>query len=455
MGGAGAHKRPHYEIDEYKPIINFAKKYVKRLRDTPTAAQRSHMAGLERATRRLAAYGSKHKTPPTPAKDVKSQGLPDKVAKLVLGFDGRNGGGGRRRPRKGNGRKAGRRSGKRKRIPKKKIRAKKRLSTSILTNGVYRSEYFSADATASTTNTLYVGHSNVSQSDVCTVFCYSLVKMVFQRAGFEIKDLADPPRGIEVNDFVTIYYKTNNESAVTSQNFACSATADAVTVYGAALSAFLLTLAETTVLDSITFTPAAANATFASTRINLRLATISLDLKSEMFLSNRTYETATNIETTDLDAQQLIGKKYEGKGTGTSYLNDRAITVPFMANFGTGVITVAPVTGTAGHNGLLHPADGKLFARCKSSAFKVRPGGDWKSLLSGRYTVKIDDMMPLFFVNTAVNYPNIKFGNYRFFGLEKQLIRGVEPVRVAYTTRSTIGAKINLKRAKMSVVNNI
>lgn len=387
----------------------------------------------------------------------------DDVMEDVPGFDGRSGGGGRRRPRKGNGKRAAGRRPRRKarkvskRKRTKKITAKKRLpkKTSILRNGVYRSEYQIGTLTSSGERAIYIGHSNVVQKDMRLVFCYAIVKNVLQRAGVEVKTMNDPPRGIELDDNFTVTYRTGNTAGISATTFNVTSVAAAMSTYGDAFDAFLagLTNEDQVILESFTFTPAlVATSTIPRVAITLRNAKVMFDLQSEFRVQNETV-IGTNIETTDVAAVDLIGKYYTGKGTGTAVLNDRDMTTPLVCNSGTGVIAKATSTAV---NSIIRPLDAQILSNCqKSGPFAMKAGSDFKSVIKGKYTAKIDNLMRVINVDNQPTYPVLNVGQYRMYGLEKKFYNGTDQAIVRYTNRMTIGCTIKYFKSKLTSVTNV
>lgn len=459
MGGARAIKRPFYEIDDYQPYIDFATKYLKWVASGPTVAQRSHIGGLKRASRALAAAASQK--PPTPAAKAARKGpLPEKVAKMVLGFDGRNGGGGRRRPRKGNGF-ASRKIRTKKRLSKRKSKKRRnrnpRLMTSIMKNGVYRSEYTNGNNAADGNNALYIGHSDIVQRDIVLVFCYALIKNLFQRAGVEVASVNEPPRGIEVNDNITLFYKPSNATAINSFVITCTNVADSIATYGDSLYTYITgtpVRENQILLDRLIFTPALlATSTIPRVALMLRNMKVHLHTKSEMVFRNRTYDNVADTTTDDLDHVNIVGKWYAGKGTGTSYLLDRNSNIPMVASSANGVIFKA---SDATENSIIRPVDKRyLSAVSRSGAFKAPSGHTWTSKLSGNYVLTVDKFITTFQSDGLPNYVKMSVGNFKLYGLEKQIFVSPEPVRIASTTRTTVGVGLSFHKARMTTVTNV
>jgi len=438
--------------DDYSDVYNLVKQWISANTKLPS---RALYAG-----RAIAMRQSRKQLPPTPAKGIVGRGLPDKVAKLVLGINGRNGGGGRQRPRKGNGKyvrkgRKGRKANRSKRS--KKITAKKRLpkKTAILTNGVYRSEYTTGTLTSGGERAIYIGHSNMVTSDMRLVFCYALVKNVLQKAGVEVKSMNDPPRGIEVGDNFTLTYRVSNVSVISTNVITVTATADAMSTYGATLATFLAGLSSTeqVVLESFTFTPnLAATSTIPRIALTLRNAKVKFHMTSEFRVQNETV-IGTNVESTDVVAVDLIGKFYSGKGTGTSLLNDRDVIVPFVASSTSGVILKATGTGT---NAIIRPVDKQMLANCqKSGPFQMKAGSDMLSVIKGTYTTSIDHLPRALNLQGAPTYPLLKIGQYRMYGLEKKFYNGTDEAVVRYTNRSSIGCSISYRKSRMTAVTNV
>jgi len=388
----------------------------------------------------------------------------DLMGDAVPGFDGRAGGGKRRRPRKGNGkyprgrkprRVSRRKASRRKR--NKKITAKKRQprKTAILTNGVYRSEYSAGTVTSGGERAIYIGHSNMITQDMRTVFCYALVKNILQKCGVEVKSMSDPARGIEVDDTFTLTYRTSNVAAVTSTNVIVTDTAAAMSTYGDSFATFLagLTSTEQVVMESIIFTPKlAATSTIPRMALTLRNAKVKFHMTSELRVQNETV-IGTKVETTDVVAVDLIGKFYSGKGTGTSLLNDRDITTPFVASSLTGVISKAPGTAI---NAIVRPMDKQILSNCsKSGPFQMKAGSDILSVIKGMYTTQIDYLPRVFNLQGAPTYPLLKIGQYRMYGLEKKFYNATDQAVVRYTNRSNIGCSISYRKTRLTAVTNV
>jgi len=389
---------------------------------------------------------------------------PEPVVDNVPGFDGRAGGGARRRPRKGNGFAKIRAK---KRLPKKrKLAAKRRkpktnkrprLITSVMKNGVYRSEYNNQDLTSDASNALYVGHSDVVQKDIMKCFFYALVKNVLQRAGVEVKSMNEPPRGIELGDNFTLYYKTSNESGVMNAvTSTVAAVINPMSDYGDAFYAWALALTneDRVILETFVFTPALAVAsTIPRVALPLRNMKITLHLKSELTLRNKTYNNIGDIETDDLDNVPIQGKWYAGKGTGTSYLLDRNSALPLVASGATGLIVKAP---SVAENSLIRPIDKRYLDSVKrSGAFMAPAGHTWTSKLSSKLVMPVDKFIKTIQQDNLPDYPHMYYGQFKFYGLEKRIISTAEPVRISVTNRSTIGVGLSFHKPKLTCVTNV
>lgn len=390
----------------------------------------------------------------------------DKPVDNVPGFDGRNGGGKRRRARKGNGkrtvmrrksRKASKRS--KKYVSKRrKIGAKKRLpkKSSILKNGCYRTEYSTGTLTGSGERCLYIGHSDVVQADMLTVFCFAIIKNCFQGAGVEVRTMNDPPRGIELNDNFIFQYRVTNTAAMSTSTITVTSTSAAISTYADALVTVLTGLAneDQVILESLTFTPALlASSTIPRFSLSLRNAKVTFHLRSEFRLQNETV-IGSNVETTDVNAVDLVGKFYSGNGTGTSFLNDRDLTVPFVAERTNGLIGYAP---SASVNSIIRPLDKQMLSNCaKSGPFTMKAGSDIKSVITGTYTMNIDRWMRFINLDNAPTYPLLKLGKYRFYGLEKKFLTGTaDQVIVRYANRATVGVQLKYYKSRMTAVTNV
>lgn len=392
------------------------------------------------------------------------------VVDNVPGFDGRAGGGGRRRPRKGNGfarrvrRKRGRKIGKRlvrkTRARKRSRKASTKIQSKILNNGVYRTEYNSGTLAATSDRCLYFGHSNVVQQDMLYVFLSSLVKNVLQRAGCEVKQMADPIRGITIGDTLQIAYRTGNDSATVL--FMTATVGSGGITTATAISGYVdlffqqmlgLTNEDQIIFESIGLSPVVSVSLLRWTVINLRNAKVTFHLSAELSLENRTVIAGAGTEVTDVLAVKLVGKYYSGVGTGTHHLNDRDIAIPFVANSGTGMIAVAPGTGV---NAIIRPVDHRMMSHVKKSGpFHVSSGQNWVSKLASKQVVRIDDVSRMLSLDNQPTYPLLKFGKFKMFGMEKQINNTGDVVTVGYTHRSTVGCQVKYFKARMTAVSNV
>lgn len=185
--------------------------------------------------------------------------------------------------------------------------------------------------------------------------------------------------------------------------------------------------------------------------INLINATLEFDVKSVLRMQNRTTNKSGQINRDDVTAIPLIGKMYQGNGSGTNYIISQDVaSVPFIGDDQVGLIA----TDAGNVLSLEEPPTKSAFKPITKCYNVVVGSGQIKvSVLNYHFKGSLTR-----FVNKVWNgnsgtiiYDMNNFGKYRFFGLEKAIESAApeldENVTIGLQIQLDVGASLSYKNS--------
>lgn len=197
-------------------------------------------------------------------------------------------------------------------------------------------------------------------------------------------------------------------------------------------------------LIQIAYQPATTG--FAETQLSLAGCMVSLYLKAELKIQNRSLTVEANNEADDVDNVPLVGMAYDGKGTGFTFKQSRNVVGTVNAG---GVISrqvglsngIRYDTGTLS-NGLLEPWANRqqILGAKRSQKIKMAPGEIRSSWLTDEVKVPLDYVIKSHFqlANTSSpgsyeGFPKCNIGSCRLFILERVIsLAAFTGVKLAY-----------------------
>lgn len=315
-------------------------------------------------------------------------------------------------------RSSSRRLGSRRRVSSRRLSTnmRNRSPSLLLRRGVQNS--YEAGDIIETPNCAYIGHTTHPGVVMRLAFFRALIKMILIKVNKLNPDWQGAPKDTLATDRIVISYRASHSPtdgiltlAVDVAALSQEGIADAFTVLFAGASNQLN-------FREISYRP--NNGSIGAATINLSNAKVHVQAYSEFKMQNRSLSNEANDEADNIDNCPLIGRSYEGKGTGSQFIVD-SVTTPFYGSITHGVIEK---TGVA--NGLFEPPSPNLFTDLTGSKkHYMAPGVVQTSVLHDKYVLSIHkyvyhmyDTLPN---NSAPFYRVKPIGKFRFFGMEKQL----------------------------------
>lgn len=187
-------------------------------------------------------------------------------------------------------------------------------------------------------------------------------------------------------------------------------------------------------------------------RLELQNARIVYNIASKLKIQNRTQAAGEDAnQTTTITANPLIGKTYDGYGSGTNYAwttNALGVksTYSFFVDRENGVIDEQPAA-----NDLQEPPYGSAFDKVKGmNGYAIAPGAIKTSYLKMGGSKALQSIMKALKKTkdnsnqAEIRQPNLNFGNFRMIALEK-LIDPVETepnITVGFEHQFNIGVYV-------------
>lgn len=270
-----------------------------------------------------------------------------------------------------------------------------------------------------TSSAMYIGHATCPSQVAKRAFFRALVKLILTRSNKLNPDWNAIPRGVNVNDTWVIEYRTSMDSGSPFQSaivtWVAGLTQDAIAL---AFAAIFAGISSQFTIDRIEYRP--LNVGVGNSTIYLNNAHVELDVLSQFKIQNQTVTLAADDEADNVNNVPLIGKSYQGKGTGSKYQVERTGTTPFICEPAYGIIYTNGVT-----NDLAEPPSAKLFQQVKKAGkVTVGPGEIKTSTIKYRKRLGMQNFISLIFDNEPDLNPKFKLkhlGEFKFYGLEKQI----------------------------------
>lgn len=295
------------------------------------------------------------------------------------------------------------------------------------TLGVTRS--FEYNGTSTTTNQcIYIGHSTCPTNVVRQSIDFAIVKKLLMKAELLRNS---PTGGLGLQGYAMVIYYTDNDDATPGLSFQYNINnLDTLSDLASQLSPFDGSVPtfpgrKMQYIELIQTIGEGQNVVVC--RLSLLNAKIRFHISSKLKIQNRTQAAGTDAnQTTTITANPLIGKSYDGSGTGTNYMvKTNAAGVggqrQFFVHNENGVLDFAPID-----NDLQEPPYGKAFDKVKAmNGYSIAPGEIKTSYLKHASTMPLYKAFALLRsvnrdgVGTATVHPQVEFGKFRFMALEK------------------------------------
>lgn len=272
-------------------------------------------------------------------------------------------------------------------------------------------------------DTTFVGHSNMPIKRLYRICWMQIVKELVKRAGVQVRALDEAI--LILDDEIQILYRLNPGAAVASTIITIGAGENTVEELGSALASIGRPWntsgdnAGQVQLIEIKYLPQnnEASGTLSNRHATIDLQGYYLDIfsKSTLKMQNRTV-LGTDDKITDIDAQPLNGKFYEGSGNGTRFRDPQAF------NNANGLLFAADRGEFNGPVPINEPPlpfnlkDVKKFGKAR-----LDPGELKTSVLVSKRTIRLDLLCREFNQNSAVAFAKNSLGVFRIFAFEKMI----------------------------------
>lgn len=326
---------------------------------------------------------------------------------------------------------------------KKVVRSGKK--NTMLNKGAYRTYEKGGVVSCTTANqTYYIGHTCAPQELSVEIVVRSIIKALFEKMGYPIKQYTDTLTWMAAGDRIEIKYRNGYDStdAQTVQSFAWGAAYTANNFVSVIYSYWIgnWSANKDFNLIDITFFPAATvNGIIAATRINLYNGKLELHYKSSLKIQNRSVGGSLDDNEDAVDNVPLYAKGYSGNGTGTDYVGNTSGSLPFIADKGNGLIfhTGSDTVGT------LETPFAQLFKGVKKEGRAVlEPGHIKTSVLELKKKINLSKFVSINIRQNLDANPLVPLGSFRFYGFEK-ILNADEAIdfKYAYEVNHCMGAR--------------
>ena len=320
-------------------------------------------------------------------------------------------------------------------------------------------------ATASSGNTVVVGHCTMPSGTINLVMFRALVKMLFMKvcnSGYGRFD--DTYIGQQLNDIIRLNLYINEEVGIKANlDVVVSAGVQTFEQIAANMAGQFRNYSgsdatarhpEQYVLKSIEFIPTQPGL-LGFVFIDLSTASITIDAKSTLKFQNRSSNT-TNGDEEAVDNVPLYGKSYQGSGNGTGAINRNSFYLnashDFIANDRSGVIAKVPT-----ETYYQEPIGPEMLEKVSSHGkVHLDPGHLKTSSLSTHITMPLQKFIreTAYKNDAAIAHHRHYKGAFRFMMLEKMLAANTgsatNSIKLGYEHNLRIGAYISAPKRTMT-----
>lgn len=227
--------------------------------------------------------------------------------------------------------------------------------------------------TVSDDDAVYIGHGSFAPQRLTQYLCYSLVKMILNRAGIVFSNWGQNAvqSNMQLNSTIAFVWRDTETDITNSFTVTCALLDTFTDIAERFWLAFYLeiddgTISEKSVLLNIQFDQGNAR---DITKVNLNNITFDIFSKDSLKIQNRSVPTAVDDEVTNVDNIPLSGKMYMGVGNSFEAKNELA-NEDFVCNRITNVLQVEANTDVY----LREPPQPYYFKNAKAVPVRLNPG---------------------------------------------------------------------------------
>jgi len=313
-----------------------------------------------------------------------------------------------------------------------------------------------------------IGHCSMPQRILLRLIYGSIIRKVLDKMQYGTYAAEQRSSLFRSGDSIRICYRNNLDNTVAAEAFISISVAndDSFTLLVTKMVAVALTLSGANNTSQLQFLyvqylSSGGAVDGATIRVNLIGASVTLYSKSTMVIQNRTTNVSDSKSVDTIDSLPLGGKMYVGKHTGSKFRYDSTET-------GVNERHENPVGNTQGlieysetsAESLREPLPSSAFYGVKSSAgINLEVGSMKESVLSFSRTMKLSNLMNMYYGKGIADHEYMRIGDHCFFMLEKKLeVVGFStptiPIRLGWELNFESGAYLTLSPQKYMIQEN-
>lgn len=282
-----------------------------------------------------------------------------------------------------------------------------------------------------------VGHATCPKVLMIRAFFRALLKALLTKAGRMPQSMdqsANFAAGTDKYEFV--YRASQIVSAPTAQVDVVSNLSVENIALQFASNATLLALTREAQFLAINFIP--QGDTVGAVQYKLTGGHVHFDVVSKFTMQNISVPDTDENDADNVEAVALDGKKYEGRGTGTTFVGQNTLSPPRQADDVNGVISA--IGGTDDER---EPMQAFLYSTVKRTGSEgIHPGQVKASYLRWKSTISMDSFISGLYPELSTNLrERCMLGKYRFFHFE-QVIETAAQVRLSLEHEIMVGCYI-------------
>lgn len=299
----------------------------------------------------------------------------------------------------------------------------------------------------------YIGHATCPSSQVLEVFTQSLVKLLAERMGVDIVDLA-AFAPVVAGDIFRIEWQTIGGLS-SGANYTVPGAVTWAAIADAIRSLMVANLTDNTSPSLLLFLPinpaVGAVAAFSRVYLNLRTMKIRVMAKSTLKLQNRSKNTTAvgEDQADEVDNVPIYGKSYEGRGCGTQvgFQGSADLFADKVRGF------IYTNIGGSTTSPMREPPMPNIFTNVnKSGKMHLDPSEIKTSVLTHSVTMTLNKFIMAFIVNDDQH----SVGKFRFFAMEKMIetvstVADVIPITIGFELNSRIAVKVITKKTNNTI----
>jgi len=312
---------------------------------------------------------------------------------------------------------------------------------------------------------LTIGHATHPEAVLERLLYGSIVRLILNKVGYSTQNFAQNNSMVRTSDIVRIRYRLNFDNAAQAETFisyTCTNDDPMSTIVTGIITAARIIGGKTAQLnfEYAEFISANDSNDGSRCKVNLVGASVYVSCASTLTIQNRTDNGETNPTSEELDSIPLLGKVYEGPGTGAKF--KWSPTTAGVADLhqnpvaqDNGMIIYADGTSTSLYEPLPHWSFSNVT---KSNAITIPSGSIKDSYIKHQQSMALQSLIGVVYTTGAATREYLRLGKYKFYMIEKHIEPSIgtptNAIKIAWQVNLKCGAFIKLKRAQAAVQEN-